>query len=216
MSASYDLMNKFGAITHGSSCAQSHSQSMAIGRKTRGGCLCTFWEAFHPCNSWKLVNRVWNHLISFWSVRWTFRSFWDPWSILVFSRAHNMKALLFQTFGSTLIPSSVLRETTKQSRATSINWWDPDLLVSKHVNEYIWILAINPCILYVGWGRELANWCSTMATPLTMSSLIMAKTMSHHDDHNNVPLWWPNQYPIMMAITMFHHDGHCNTTSRRP
>jgi len=36
MSASYDLMNKFGAITHGSSCAQSHSGSMAIGRQTRG------------------------------------------------------------------------------------------------------------------------------------------------------------------------------------
>ena len=129
MSASYDLMNKFGAITHGSSCAQSHSRSMAIGRTTRGGCLCTFWEAFHPCNSWKLVKGIWNHLISFSSVRRTFRSFWDPWSILVFSRAHNMKALLFQTPGSTFIPSSVLRETTKQSRATSINWWDPDILV---------------------------------------------------------------------------------------
>lgn len=40
-----------------------------------------------------------------------------------------MEVLLFQPLDSTLIPSSVLRETTKQSRATSIDWWDPDLLV---------------------------------------------------------------------------------------
>ena len=49
MSASYDLMNKFGAITLRSSCAQSHSRSMVIGRQNSGGvAFAGFQKLFTP------------------------------------------------------------------------------------------------------------------------------------------------------------------------
>ena len=111
-----------------------------------------------------------------------------------------MKALLFQLLHSTLIPSTVLRKTTKQCRATSIDWWGPDFLLS---NMSIGLFgSCSPSFLDVGWGTELADWCYILATPITVSSLILANTMPHHDGHNKGPSWWPLQYSIKTAIAV--------------
>jgi len=106
--------------------------------------------------------------------------FWDSWSILVFSRTQNMKALLFQPLDSTLIPCSVLRETTKQSRATSIDWWGPHLLIS---------------------NMSMGIFGSSPSPPVFFMSAEGQNLMFHHgnthfsvfSDHgqNNVSSWWP-------------------------
>ena len=72
----------------------------------------------------------------------------------------------------------------------------------KHVDGSIWILSVTLSFLDVGRGTELADWCYTMTTPITVSSLMMAKTMSHHDGHNYGPLYWPLQYSIKTAIAV--------------